>query len=129
MRIVAEFHNEFQGPNYGTINQAGHDINVTNVSSLQALAAAGELRAALAGVRLSADDSSTAHRELDEVERELRRPEPDREHVARRLETLASVLKASGALATAGMALAGPIGVLAGFLGPLGAAVVKLARA
>ena len=34
----------------------------------------------------------------------------------------------TGALASAGAALLGPIGVIAGFLGPLGKAVVELAR-
>ena len=41
---------------------------------------------------------------------------------------LARRLEAAGALATAGAALAGPVGVIAGWLGPVGAAALRLVR-
>jgi hypothetical protein len=45
---VATFNNRFEGDNYGQINQAGGDVNVTNVgSSLDALLATDALRAEL----------------------------------------------------------------------------------
>ena len=125
-----EFHNRFEGPNYGTINQAGRDVIAPNVasSSLEALVAAAQLRAALADLDLSPEAGRAAREELDGVERELRRPEPDRDEIARSLKRATETLKTAGALAAAGAALVGPIGVIAGFLGPLGEAVVKLVR-
>ena len=127
---MAHFDNRIEGSNYGTINQAGRDVNVTNVaaSSLDALHAAGELRSALASLGLAPEDRRAAQQELDEVERELRRPDPDREQLAGRLRGLTQILKSAGALATAGAALFGPIGVIAGFLGPVGSAIVQAAR-
>jgi hypothetical protein len=125
---VAQFHNTFQGDNYGDINQAGRDINVTTYSSLDALKATGDLRTALRDVGLGPEDRRIAQQELDDVERELREPSPDRETVARKLNGLTETLKAAGAFAAAGAALFGPIGVIAGFLGPLGEAIVELAR-
>ena len=122
---MPEFHNEFNAPNYGTINQAGRDINITQVQALEATA---DLRAALARAELVPEDNRAAERELDDVEEELRKPDPDKQRVAARLESFTAILKSAGALAVAGAALVGPIGVLAGFLGPLGHAVVKLAE-
>lgn len=125
-----EFHNRFEGPNYGTINQAGRDVIAPSVasSSLEALVAATRLRAALDGLDLSPEADRAAREDLDRVERELRTPDPDRGEIARRLQRATETLKTAGALAAAGAALVGPIGVLAGFLGPLGEAVVKLVR-
>jgi hypothetical protein len=126
---VATFNNRFEGDNYGQINQAGRDVNVTNVgSSLDALVATDALRAELARLGLAPDARRAAEDDLDEVERELRRPEPDRERIAGRLESLTEVLSSAGALAAAGTALLGPIGAIAGFLGPLGKAVLELTR-
>jgi hypothetical protein len=126
---VATFNNRFEGDNYGQINQAGGDVNVTNVgSSLDALLATDALRAELGRLDLSPETRRAAEGELDEVERELRRPEPDGEKVARRLESLTGVLSSAGALAAAGAALLGPIGAIAGFLGPVGKAVLELTR-
>ena len=124
---MATFNNRFEGDNYGQINQAGRDVNVTNVgSSLDALLATDALRAELGRLGLSPAARRAAEDDLDEVERELRRPEPDREKVAGRLESLTGVLSSAGALAAAGTALLGPIGAIAGFLGPLGKAVLEL---
>jgi hypothetical protein len=125
---VVEFHNEFHDANYGAINQAGRDLNITNVSSLEALKAAGEVRAGLDSAELPADLRHTAHDQLDAIEGELRSPQPDKERVASRMESLTQMLKEAGALAAAGTALVGPLGVLAGFLGPLGHVVANLVR-
>lgn len=122
---MAEFHNEFNAPNYGQINQAGGDINITGG---QALAATADLRAALARAGLPPDVTQVANRELDDVEQELRKPTPDKERMAARLESFTAILKSAGAFAAAGTALLGPIGVLAGFLGPLGQAALRLVR-
>ena len=128
---MPEFHNQI-GTNYGTINQAGRDINQAggdvNVSNVEALAAASELREALAQAGLSPEVGRVAGRELDDVESELRSPQPNKERMAARLESLTAILKSAGALAATGVALVGPIGVLAGFLGPLGHAALELTR-
>ncbi len=127
---MATFNNQFQGDNYGQINQAGRDIAITHIgdSVLDALQATAVLRAALGRAGLSARDEQAARHELEEVERELRQHDPDRQKIARRLERLTETLKVAGGLAAAGAALVGPIGVIAGFLGPAGQAVVKLLR-
>ena len=128
---MPEFHNQI-GTNYGTINQAGRDINQAGgdltVSNVEALAAASELREALAQAGLSPEVGRVAGRELDDVESELRSPQPNKERMAARLESLTAILKSAGALAATGVALVGPIGVLAGFLGPLGHAALELTR-
>jgi len=119
---VSPITNNFNAPTHGNFYQAERDIIV--VSSTDALVAARRLRAALADDREPA--SRAAVRDLDEIESALASPRPDRERIARRLESLTRTLKAGGALASAGAALVGPIGVVAGFLGPLGEAVTKL---
>lgn len=128
---MAEFHNEI-GANYGTINQAARDINQAGgnltVTNVEALAATAELRQALGRTDLSPEIRRVAEREIEDVEDELRKPEPDKERVAARLESFTAILKSAGAFAAAGAALLGPIGVLAGFLGPLGHAALELAR-
>ncbi|MGE5691985.1 MAG: hypothetical protein ACM33B_15660 [Pseudomonadota bacterium] len=122
---MAQFHNTFEGDNYGQINQAGRDVNVT---ALDALRATEELRAALSAIPLPPEDLRAADNELDGVERELRRTDPNRQSIARRLDRVTELLKSAGAFTAAGAALFGPIGALAGFLGPLGDAVVSRMR-
>ena len=124
------FHNQFDGPVHGTINQAGRDIIAPGAASspVEALAAVAQIRAALNGVELPPEADQAARQELDAVEQELRKPEPDRDQVAGGLERATETLKTAGALAAAGAALVGPIGAVAGFLGPVGAAVLKLIR-
>ena len=118
--------NNFNGPNYGDFYQAEGDINIS--STAEARVAAKKLRAALHEAALPRETAVTAARELEQIELELRKPQPDRQRIARPLERLTATLKTAGALASAGAALIGPIGVLAGFLGPLGETAVKLAR-
>lgn len=127
---MAHFENRFEGTNYGAINQAGRDVNVTSVTvtSLDALIAAGKLRGVLGDLRLAPGERDLAGRELDALERQLREPEPQRDEVARGLDRFIEVLRSAGAMASAGAALFGPIGVIAGFLGPIGDAVVAKAR-
>lgn len=127
---MAQFNNRFEGANYGAINQAGHDVNITTfgASSLEALVAAAELREVLGRLGLASEESRAACSELDDVERELRKSDPDRGKVASGLNRFAETLKSAGAFASAGAALFGPIGVIAGFLGPLGDTIVKSMR-
>lgn len=124
------FNNQFQGPIHGTVNQAGRDIITSGGASSpqEALLALVQLRAALDGVELPPEADRAAREDLDAAEQELRRPEPDHGQVASRLERITETLKTAGALAAAGAGLVGPIGAVAGFLGPLGSAVVKLLK-
>jgi hypothetical protein len=129
---VGDVHNSISGTVHGDAQQAGGDIHSTKVGggtdTLDALVAAGHLRAALASLDLGPAARRTAEQELGYVERELSSPEPDRTEVARRLERFTAVIKAAGGLLAAGATIAGPVGVIAGWLGPLGAALLHLMR-
>jgi hypothetical protein len=125
---MTQFTNNVNGPNYGQLNQAGRDLEVVNDDALHALHSVGRLRSALDLAPLTSTDKRLVERELDLVDRELRSPRPDRSDVAQRMSRVAEILKSAGALASAGAALLGPLGAIAGFLGPVGAAIVKSAR-
>src|SRR5262245_5090684 len=127
---MATFENAFHGPNYGTLNQAGRDMHVATVaaSPLDALVAATKLRREIERLDLSHDDRAAANAEVAAVERELRQLEPDTGAIAARLERATRILRSAGAFASAGVALAGPIGVIAGILGPLGHVVADAMR-
>lgn len=118
--------NSIGGDNFGDIVQAGRDARVTKVTAaddaLEALIAVRRLRAALGGAGLQGEAHAQASRAVDEIESELRAPEPDRETVARRLERLTGLLKAGGALLSAGAAIADPIGTIARWIGLLASA-------
>lgn len=129
---MAEISNSINGDNYGEVIQAGRDANVTKVTGagdpLDALIAVRRLRAALDGLELPSDERSAAARTVDELEAELRTAAPDREKVAGGLDRLTSLLKSAGTLAAGGAALLGPIGAIAGWLGPLGTAIANALR-
>jgi hypothetical protein len=125
---MTTFNNTFHGPNYGTINQAGRDMHIDTVGALDALAAATKLRREIERLELTADDRTAANAEIAAVERELRRPEPDPGAVAAGLERATRILRSAGAFASAGVAIAGPIGVIAGILGPLGQVIADAVR-
>jgi hypothetical protein len=63
--------------------------------------------------------------ELDSLDEEVARPEPDREAVAGRLGRITRLLSSAGALATASTGLIGPLGALAGWLGALGQPILR----
>jgi hypothetical protein len=128
---MVEISNRIDGENHGDVIQAGRDANVTKIigtDPLDALLAVGRLRAALDGLKLPPDQRVSAARTIDELEAELRRTQPDREKVAGGLQRLTSLLKAAGSIAASGAALLGPIGTIAGWLGPLGAAISSSVR-
>jgi hypothetical protein len=70
--------------------------------------------------------AAVAHRDLGEAEILLLADEPDRRRLGGTLERLALVLAASGALDHAGQALAGPLGMLADWVGEPGRTVRQL---
>ncbi|WP_030268143.1 hypothetical protein [Streptomyces sp. NRRL B-24484] len=80
----------------------------------------GELRAAVDRAQLPPAVAPEVRSELDSLDAEVARPEPDRAAVAGRLTRTTRVLASAGAFVGAGAALIRPISALAGWLGPLG---------
>lgn len=116
----------------GVISNVARDQHVTGgqhgtaISIADAKSAARALTAALERIDLPADVGSAVREQASEVQRELDRPEPDRERVAGRLERLTRALAGAGALATAGAGLIGPLTTLAHWLGSVGAPLLRL---
>lgn len=127
---MGDVRNTISGTVHGDVQQAGRDVHSIKVATdaLDALVAAGQLRAALSSLDLAPAARQSADEELAHVERELSAPDPDRGEVARRLERFTAVVKAAGGLVATGTALAGPIGAIAGWLGPVGAGLLRLVR-
>ena len=84
------------------------------------------LRAALDRTPMLGPTRAEAGRFLDEVERELDRPQPDKSRIAARLEGLTRLLGSAGALAAAADRLLPVLGRLAAWLGPAGAGLAAL---
>jgi hypothetical protein len=94
-------------------------------SVAQALDAVGELRAAVSGLDVSDDVRSRTGWALDDMVDELSRPDPDRDVMASRLWRLTEFLQGSGVDLGPGTAPFGPIASIAGWVGPLGEALLK----
>ena len=112
----------------GVINNVGGDLNVDRIEGTledgnQLLA---DLRAALDRTPMPEPARVKAGSVLDEVERELERPQPDKPRIAARLEGLTRLLGSAGALATAADHLLPVLGRLAAWLGPAGAGLAAL---
>lgn len=126
--------NSIGGNAYGPVVMAGRDARVTQVQAAaggdpaEALDAVALLARRLGVFDLAGATEDAARRDLAEIEAELRRDDPEPAHVAGHLERLTALLKEAGALAAAGAALATPLGAIAGWLGPLGGAVLALLR-
>jgi hypothetical protein len=126
---MVQISNSIGGGNYGQIVQAGRDANVIrSAGPATALDAAGQLRAAIGELDLAPDARAGALGALDEIDAQLRRPEPDQRQVADRLERLTTLLRHGGSLLGAGAALIHPIGAIAAWLGPLGASLLASLR-
>jgi hypothetical protein len=82
------------------------------------------LKASLARLELPERARSEAGRALDEIEGELRMPDPDRGVVTARLERLTELLTGARAVASAGATLIRPIRQIAVWVGPIGAALL-----
>ncbi|MFE6869190.1 hypothetical protein ACFVFS_21855 [Kitasatospora sp. NPDC057692] len=85
----------------------------------------GELRAAVEREPLPPAVAPEVRSEIDALDTEVARPEPDREAVAGRLTRVTRLLTSAGALVTAGTGLIGPISALAGWLGTLGRPILQ----
>ena len=119
--------NHIGGDAFGDVVVAGRDAQMTKIGSVDALGALVEVkrvRRALEALELQPEARDAAAREIAALETELRRPAPDRKRAAGRLEQLIPMLKAAGALAS----LAHPLGAVAAWLGPFGAAALRALR-
>lgn len=90
-----------------------------------ALEAVGDLRRLMSALDVSDDVCSRAGWALDDMVDELYRPNPDRDVMASRLWRLAEFLRGAGVDVGPGTAPFGPIEVIAGFVGPLGEALLR----
>lgn len=121
--------NSASAPVPGDVEPGGRDRDPIGVSGpADALAAIGRLRTALNAVQLTAVYREQIGRELEAVEQELSSPAPDHGRVLQGLERVTAVLRATGSLAAAGEPLAGPIGAIAAWLGPIGAELARAVR-
>ena len=100
------------------------DTRVVSPDPRQALNAVRTLRRSLAGLELSDRVRWDAGRALDEIEDELRTPDPDHGVVSACLERFTELLTDAGAVEQAGAALVRPIRQIAVWVGPMGAAVL-----
>lgn len=107
-------------------NVAGDQWNQVTLRDDEARAQIGQLRDALERSDLAPAVVRQARAHLDEAEAAMSEPSPAKPAVADRLRQLTHVLVAAGGLATAGGALLGPLGALAGWLGGLGMPILDL---
>jgi hypothetical protein len=105
---------------------AGRDQVVFAGPNRELRAEVASLREALAELRLTATERADAERELDAVDQALRDDEPDRSVVGGHLSRLTEGLKEAGALASAGESVLRSLGMIARWLGPIGAGVLAL---
>jgi hypothetical protein len=112
-----------------TINNAARDQIIDNPSGTLTIAPQGavaDLRGALQAAVLPDPVRLEAERALDAVEAELDCPGPDKRRIGSLVEGLTDTLKEAGALATAAESLLSPLKVLMSWLGPAGAAALRL---
>jgi hypothetical protein len=105
-----------EGDQYGTA--------VTAVTAQQARRAVRELRDGLAVTRLDQTTAREARARLAAADAAAHEPEPDKSRVAQALRRFTELLAAAGSLASTGTALIGPLRILAGWLGTLGAPIL-----
>ncbi|HEY7193290.1 MAG TPA: hypothetical protein VH969_02885 [Actinophytocola sp.] len=102
----------------------GQHVTVTTLDA--ARSAVDSLRQVVRTLPLDQATSSTARTSVDELGTELRKHSPAPPVVEGHLRRLTSLLKSTGALVTAGATLIGPLQVIAGWLGDLGASTLQL---
>jgi hypothetical protein len=114
--------------NAGIVNNVGRDQHVTGgqqgvlVVTPEVRQALQTLRSTVASAPLDGARNREAHRQLDEIDAAVGSATPEPERVAGPLEKLTRLLVAVGPIAAA----VGPLQTLAGWLGQLGAGVLRL---
>ncbi|KAB1984172.1 hypothetical protein [Streptomyces triticiradicis] len=116
----------------GVVNNVAGDQTVHDGQSAVFTAGGQEVRGLVRELRASIERTALppaiepeVRAELDSLDEEVARPEPDRKAVAGRLGRITRLLSSAGALATAGTRLIGPLGALAGWLGALGQPILR----
>ena len=99
------------------------DTRVVSPDPRQALNAVRTLRGRVAGLELGEEAGAEAVLALDEIEDELRMPEPDRGVVTARLERFTELV--AGAVDGGGPGLIRPIRAIAAWVGPMGVPVAS----
>ena len=121
----------FNGPQSGSYND--YVIGTQNNYGVEGSVTIGEVRqavrdldAALATAPLPENTRRAARDHVRAVEHEVQRDRPDQRTVVDRMERLATLLRSTGSVVTAGSALAGPLRTLATWLGPAAAPLLAL---
>lgn len=107
-------------------NVARDQWNQVVTSDDEARSQLRQLRASLEGSGLPPALCRQGRAYLDQAEAEVGRGPESKPAVADRLKQLTQVLASAGALATAGGALLGPLGALAGWLGGVGKPILDI---
>jgi hypothetical protein len=120
------------GSQEGVISNVGGDMNVYGGQHAAIILPVAELRReleslskALGSLSLPPSESHAAELHMKAAQEELGRSQPDRHTVAARMEQITKILKRSGALTAAGLAVLNPLHGIAALLGPLGSSILK----
>jgi hypothetical protein len=100
--------------------------HVATIISEDAQRAVCDLREALADAGLDAVVTAQARRQIAEIDAVVRAPRPEKSRAVAPLKRLVDLLSDAGSLATASVALLGPLQTLASWLGVHGAAILNL---
>src|SRR5262245_13207624 len=98
---------------------------VTTDGTAEALESVGRLQDAIRALDLPGDAISRAGWAADDMEDELRRPDPDRDVMASRLWRLTEFLQAEGVRVEPGTPLFDAVAGIAAWVGPLGEALLR----
>ena len=110
------------------ITNASRDLVVSSGEAAEALEAVDRLRTEVAALDVPSDVITRAQWVLDDLEDELRRPDPDRDVMASRLWRVTEFLQGEGAALGSDGPVFEPIAEIAGFVGPLGEALLRRLR-
>ena len=110
------------------ITNTSRDMVVSTGESAEALEAVDRLRTEVAALDLPSDVITRAQWVVDDMEDELRRPDPDRDVMASRLWRLTEFLQGEGAVLGSDGPAFEPIAEIAGYVGPLGEALLRRLR-
>lgn len=102
----------------------GQHVTATTLTAARDAVVA--LHQAVGTAPLSQADAATARAWVSEIAAELHKDHPNPPVVENRLQRLTSLLKSAGALAAAGTTLLNPLRAVAGWLGELGVATLRL---
>jgi hypothetical protein len=112
---MGNVNNSVKGTVHGNITQVGGNIREGHPPEV--LDALAELHAALASLGHAGPARRTAENQLDIIERELHKPQPDRAEMSQRLARFSEVITNAGGLLASGVSVAGAVGILTRWVG------------